>query len=236
MFEREQAEIEDTHSDEEKTEKEIINSTNTVVSAVKTIQILGQILRSYPGSLGPYDKINIAKECYDLGLRAMSFYSDFFERNKDQISDKLIKIVSELHPECSKGSLEKEASAFLYNLCNKVCFGMLKHISSSVGLEELTPVFKRILEQNDCCGYRLINLSIKLDHYNNFPKHDAIEMYEDTVSIAFTSDIIRNLVWYHMRMFPIPYAVRQSVCAKLHIEFQPYDKLTAGRLLDHKKK
>lgn len=220
----------------ESEEKDILDNTNNVVSAVKTIQILGQILRSYPGSLGPQNKIKIAQECYELGLRTMAFYSNFLGNNKEEISEKLIQMVSDLHPECSQKDLEIEASAFLYNLCGKMCFGMVKHISTSVGLEELTPVFRKLLEVNDSFGYKLIDLSIRLDHYNNFPKHEAIARYEEASGVAFTTNIIRNLAWYHMRMFPVPYAVTQSVCAKLNIEFQPYDKLTAGRLLDREKK
>jgi hypothetical protein len=41
--------------------------------AFKTIQILGQILRNYYGSMKGDKKLELVKECYSLGLRVASF-------------------------------------------------------------------------------------------------------------------------------------------------------------------
>lgn len=214
---------------------EQVDNVNNVTSAIKTIQILGQILRSYPGSLSAPEKIRIAEECYKLGLRVTSFCINFFDKHGTEISEQLVKITTNLHPDCSRDVLEKEAKAFIFSLCSKISFGMLKQISGSVGLEELSPVFSKITEECDSLSYKLIDLSIKLDHHKNFPKKDSINLYENTNTISFTSDIIRSLVWYHLHMFTVPFTVRQSVCDKLGIELSQYEIVSSGRLIEHKK-
>ena len=145
---------------------EQIDCLNSITSATKTIEILGQILRSYPGSLSPNDKVRIPEECYKLGLRVISFYINFMAKHEKDISNELIRIASNFHPECSRTTLEKETKSFIFELCGRVSFGMVKQISGAVGLEDLSPAFDKILEDNyNNLSYKIIDISIKLDHY-----------------------------------------------------------------------
>lgn len=221
----------DANENEELNIPEGISKINSLNSATKTIEILGQILRSFPGSLSPYDKVRIAKECYNLSLRATGFCLAFLEKYGPDISKELIKLTTTLHPESSKESLEQETNAFMYGLCGRIAFGMVKHVSRAVGLEELAPVFNKILEDSDNGSYEIIDLSVKLDHNQHFPKIEAIKIYEQFNEVSFSRDLIRTLVWYHLHMFPVPYDIRQSICTKLYIDFESHDLLKMGRMI-----
>ncbi|MGD0279865.1 MAG: metallophosphoesterase [Smithella sp.] len=201
-------------------------------SAIRTIQILGQILRSFPGSLSADDKILIVKECYNLSLRATGFCISFLEKYGPDISAELIKLTTTLHPEAYRKDLEQETNAFMYGLCERMAFGMIKHVSRAIGLEELAPVFRKILDGGNNRSYEIFDLSVKLDHYQNFPKEETLEIHEKLKDIFFSHELIRKLVWYHLHMFPVPYDIRQSICTKLQIDYKPYELLQFGRMIN----
>ena len=53
--------------------------------AFKTIHILGQVLRNFPGSLKREIEVRIADECYLVGLRMLGFVFASVERNADDL-------------------------------------------------------------------------------------------------------------------------------------------------------
>lgn len=230
QIEREEQES-DTNENGDIDATESLSKISSFNSAIRTIQILGQILRSFPGSLSADDKVQIVKECYNLSLRATGFCITFLEKYGPDISAELIKLTTALHPEAYKKNLEQETNAFMYGLCERMAFAMIKHVSRAIGLEELAPVFRKILDGSDNRSYEIFDLSVKLDHYQNFPKEETIEIHEKLKDVFFSRELIRKLVWYHLHMFPVPYDIRQSICKKLQIDFKPYELLQIGRMI-----
>ena len=53
--------------------------------AFKTIQIMGQVLRNFPGSLDGDSKLAIAKESYLLGLRVLGFFCGLVSSNMAEL-------------------------------------------------------------------------------------------------------------------------------------------------------
>jgi hypothetical protein len=226
-----EGQVSDTNENGDIEPKETLSKISSFNSAIRTIQILGQILRSFPGSLSADDKLKIVKECYDLSLRSTGFCIAFLEKHGPDISAELIKLTTTLHPEAYKKDLEQETNAFMYGLCERMAFAMIKHVSRALGLEELAPVFRKIVDDGNNKSYDIFDLSVKLDHYKNFPKEETIDIYEKLKEIFFSREMIRKLVWYHMHMFQVPYDIRQSICTILQIDFKPFERLQLGRLI-----
>lgn len=189
-------------------------------AAFKTIQILGQLLMSFPGSLTGDEKIRIATECYNLGLRVLGVAIGLFEQHGAEIAKWLVEVASRFQPEASKRRLEEEANALVYTLNHRFAIGIIKHISSCVATEELARVFERLLATSDNASYQAIDLSIKLDQYGEFPRAEVLRAYDTFCDDLFASGIIRHLAWHRMYLFPLPSNIKQSVCAKLHIEYR----------------
>ncbi|MEN0064880.1 MAG: metallophosphoesterase [Myxococcota bacterium] len=191
-------------------------------SAFKTIQIIGQILRNYPGSLDGKRKVELADHCYRLGLRVLHYLYSVMESHGEDFLKAIIEYVSKLRPESRRHQVTMEANSVLFALCERMAFGVIRHVSQSVGLEELSPVYREVERLGESrTPFRLIDLSIKLDHNRSTPAEQAIRLYEDERRNTLVATIIRRLVWYHLYLFPSSYKVRQRLCEKLSIDNNP---------------
>ncbi len=56
---------------------------------------------------------------------------------------------------------------------------------------------------------RLIQLSIRLDHFDGFPKKDIEGLAKELEKNVFTYQTLRDLVINHLYLFPTEYAIQQ---------------------------
>jgi hypothetical protein len=105
----------------------------------------------------------------------------------------------------------------------QVIHGIVKHISNSVGLEELGLIFSEIRRKNLVPAYHIIDLAIKIDHFREFPQKEALEVYgwQDKDKNYVGLYLVRHLVWEHFYFFPSKFDVKQRVCGKLGIDITP---------------
>jgi hypothetical protein len=189
--------------------------------AFKTVQILGQVLRNFPGSLKGGQKLELAKESYSLGLRSLKFMFDTIEAHEENLVQFLVEFLRSSYPKWSDERLTNQVENFIFHLTEGLAFLVVKQVSDSVGLETLSPTFKELLEEDGMISYRFIDLSVRLDYYRDFPKREVYQLHKDTRKDPFSAYLLRHLVWYHFYIYSTRYNLRQSVCAKLGIKLLP---------------
>lgn len=62
-----------------------VKPIRTINAALKTMQILGQLLKNFPGSIEGATKLRIAKSISSLGLRCLGSLFGLFCKNEDEI-------------------------------------------------------------------------------------------------------------------------------------------------------
>ena len=198
--------------------------------AFKTIQIMGQVLRNFPGSLDGDIKLAIAKESYLLGLRVLGFFCGLVSSNMAELRVVFKEMLREQGLSDAK-KLERTVDFLLHHIVSSVAFGMIKKISHSLGSEYLAETFQEVADDRVPTSISLVNLSIKLDHFKEFPLSEIVKIYNETHKNLFTSSIIRSMVVQHLYLFPVPHNIRQQVCDRLEIRIAD-PKLLTGE--DHK--
>jgi hypothetical protein len=195
--------------------------------AFKTIQILGQIIRNYPGSLKASEKLKITNEAYSVGLRMLKFMLKCVEEIKEDIVQILFELIQEHHPTWSEERLKARVSENFFNLVEGITFVVMKHVADSVGDEALALPFDELLKNSKNPSYRFIDISIRLFQFSKFPKKEVINLYEDFSKRPFPAQLVRHKVWYFFYFYPAKFDLVQSVCKQLEISMQPlvlYDK------------
>jgi calcineurin-like phosphoesterase family protein len=209
-------EVEETENDAEA--RKAISEFN---AAIKTIQIAGQILRNFGGRLEGPDKLKLTEACYALGLRILKLvYSGFQEHEVGLVGSAYLAIV-ENHKDIPPQKAQEIASALVFGLLRLSTLGLIKIVSTSVGLEKLAPVFAELLRIKSSVARRLIDLSIRLDHYSAFPVDQTLDLYKEVQGSLIAVDVLRQLVFNRFYYFSAPYDIKQSVCKKLEIKIQP---------------
>jgi len=78
---------------------------------------------------------------------------------------------------------------------------MIKRVSRAVGLQDLQPTFAEVLRQHgERVSVQLIDLAIKLDHFNNSPEAQIFDVERSLRKKHFSYSILRNLVYEHLML------------------------------------
>jgi len=181
-----------------------------------TIRIMGQILRNFYGSLSGENKIKLCETCLSVGFRVLGFILGIVENNGTTIIKDLAGVLLKLHPEATKERIGNDTSKFIFSLCERSAFSTMKMLSESIGLEELEPVYKKVIQEDAPINRCIVETTIKMD-YMIFPKSQIISTFKKWHHNTFVASLIRHLVWYHFYVTREKYYIRQEVCQKLGI-------------------
>ena len=115
----------------------------------------------------------------------------------------------------------QNANAMVFGLLKLATFGLVKLVSTAVGLEKLSPVFDTLLQRKPTVGRRLIDLSIRLDHYASVPESTIAKLQKEVSDSLLVTDVLRQLVFYKFYYFAAPMHTKQRVCEQIGIRIVP---------------
>jgi hypothetical protein len=187
--------------------------------ALKTLEIIGQVIRNFAGVLRKEEKVEIAREAYQLGLRTLNAVLRIGETNLEELRSYIAMLISEYKAFDAKKLEERTDLAVVY-LTRRVAYSFVKKISYAVGHPILDQTYRDVLgEEGDRTSIRLVDLSIKLDHLSGFPQDDVMELSKRLKRKNFFSTaVLRDMVANHLYLFYVGEKTRQAVGKELGIE------------------
>jgi predicted MPP superfamily phosphohydrolase len=189
--------------------------------AFKTLQLMGQILRNFPGSLEKDTKLALTRSCYLLGLRSLRAILGVAEENLEGFRKYVAEIIRQYKPVQSEEELARTADEAVIWLTRRCAFGVMKRISYSVGLEILAETYKRLLESGEWPRpFRIVDLTVRLDHFSEFPLNDLESLWSESDRNFFCQMLVRDLVVNNLYLVPLDDRTKQSVCELLGIQFK----------------
>lgn len=212
--EDEAPEVEDTKEDSSQT------LLNELQLSLRTLQILGQVIKNFPGSLEGDDKLRLVKNAYELGLRTTERLLSEIRDNSEMIIQEIVTQVREKHPELqAKVDVEQAVRHFLFWLVETMCFATLKNVSRAVGHPHLTETYEEISTGTESNSYKLIEVSIELDTHGvkETTLREFASVFKDNI---FCKRLLQQLYRHHVYMFPVKDKIKQKICSELGIELQ----------------
>lgn len=207
-----------------------INMLSKITLSLKTIEILGQLLKKYWGSMNKEEKYSIAEETYFLGLRTLNNYLSFVRDNSDQV----IEIVKELvlrkkikDDFLLKQTVEEATNDFIFRLSFLSSLGIVKRISASTGYPKLYPILDEIVKNNPENSVKLIDLSIHLDHEGKIPINRIKDSNDDFKGNKICTLVLRNLVLERFHYFDEEIRDMQKISDILGIPIQQQRYISA---------
>ena len=189
-------------------------------AALRTLEVMGQIVKNYAGSMKNDPKYMLVKECYELGLRIIGVILEMWQTLGDEVVREVLDIVLSKDDNIqSKQELERLVKQFIFYFCETTAFNIIKRISHSVGTKDLNDVYDRVLASNSTNAYRLVDLSVKLDSIG-FPTEVIYELSDKFHGNIFCNRLLSHLVLHHFYLFNTSEQTKQKVCNKLGIKMQ----------------
>lgn len=227
---------------ENRSDAQSLNKQLQMSAALKTIQIIGQILKNHVGSLDGPTKSRLVGESTSLGLRAMHCLLTSFKGSLEEMVEILVETYERKHgalpthkrqhrKSLPKKKIEENASRSLWIMAEMGIVAIIKYISEAMGHERLAPIFEDVFSGNQPPSVQAIDLAIRLDHYGGFPEKESLALAKRLEDNPFAFAVIRDLVWIRFYLYHADYRVRQRLSDKLAIS-------TTGRrkLLDERSK
>jgi predicted MPP superfamily phosphohydrolase len=198
--------------------QEVADMVNRFKLAVRTLEVLGQIVKNFHGSLVGPDKQRVVQECYFLGLRTVEMLFTTVRAHTTEFVEWFYERVREAHPDLViNADIEAKVKQSIFHLVELGCFGMLKRISHAVGHTQLEMTYAEILKANPTPAIRLIDVSVKLDTVV-ISEVDLAAVKKNLDNCVLCEDLLNRLAVYYFYIFPSTERVRQRVCSELGIQ------------------
>jgi hypothetical protein len=205
-----------------------------LVIGFRFIALMGQILRNFPGSLKAETKLELAFETYALGLRILATIFILTERDSNLLANEIASVIKEkLAFTGTERQLMSRVEDIITDLLRNVVFGVVKRLSHAVGLSELEVTYEEVaaLRDNNLAN-KFVDLSIRLDHFQRFPKSQIEDLAERLDGNNFSFHTLQDLVMNHLYLFPRSYALQQWAGSTLEMKVNiPRVRGSEGKML-----
>jgi hypothetical protein len=187
-------------------------------AGIKTLGVIGQILRNFPGSLRGEMKEQMARESYRLGLRILGVTCRKMALAAQSARARLVGADTKVPATLTREEREQRLNKFLYYLAALLGFGMVKSVSQAVGSGQLKETYEDLIAADSSIGFSLIDLSVRLDHLRPFPEDLIFDLYKKSRGNEYVKSLIRAFALEYMYLYPCKQTLIQKVCANLDIE------------------
>lgn len=189
----------------------------TIYDALKMLDILGQILKNYYGSIVGERKLELCEEAFGVGLRALASFMGLLADNVDTVVSAAEEVFAELDPSRSRERREEVARGFVFRLATLLSFVFVKRIAVAVGSKNLGETFRRVMEREPSIAVRLIDVAIKLDYLQTIPFDELEALRRITSGNALGLTVARMLVVSYLYLFEVDFGDQQRVTTLLGI-------------------
>ena len=180
--------------------------------ATKTVDLLGQILRNYYGSLRIETKLEIGKDTLELALRAMYSFVELIV-TKDM---EIVKAFVEMRREHEKKNLEAAARLndqelerwardFVFWLAGSLVGIFIRRAAGALGWEQLKPTMEKLVAENGTLTYRMVEMAALLNGPGAIPRKEIDALVRELVANPLGTRILRDLVSQRVYRYPTQY-------------------------------
>ncbi|NQT33694.1 metallophosphoesterase [bacterium] len=229
----EQNEIKDDNEEEEEEiglHKGYISELN---EAFKVMDIIGQILRSYFGSMNVDTTINLCDAGILVGLRTVSDIYGKFTENIDAVVQEVKEwLVNKNFSD--KIAEENYAKRVLFYVLSLVSYGIIRKMSLSMGDREMSSTYKGVIARHNWPSVYLFDIAVKIDYGENFPFKEYELFKKNFDKNAIVKRLLQYFAAHYMYYYTTKESEKQKICkiADLTLEQQR----VRGLLSDSKKR
>lgn len=199
--------------------------------SIKTVEVMGRIIKNRAGSLEKSKLENIFEEAMNVHLRILT---SFFEliKSEDQQLDlisfirKRLEIVLKEKPNnLSYEELEKMSTRIFWNTNFSVVYGFLKKIIHSLGSDKLQPIIESVCSKNDTPATFLVKHGI-LMWYNKSLQPELIAKRIESDGFSETAKrVTRFMIVNHCHFHKLSFKDYQRIEQEFNI---PRGRLMQG--------
>lgn len=193
--------------------------------AIKTVEVMGCIIKNRAGSLEKVRLEDIFGEAMKVHLRILSNFFEIIKSENEQketvdfISERLILLEDskEGKRELSEDKRKKIAGIIVWNLNFFVVFGIIYKIVHSLGSDKLTEIVIKVCDEVNTPASFLVKHGILMGYNKNLQIKDLTKGISEKDFSEIAKRAIKLMVVNHCSLHQIHYKDRQRIEAQLGI-------------------
>lgn len=198
---------------------------------IKTVEVMGRIVKNRSGSLERDRLEQIIVEGINVHLRILSSFFDIIKDKKQQgeiisfISTRLNSFIEDQKRKPDDEKLRKVAQKLFWNLSFSVIYGFINKIIHSLGSDKLQNIINKICDENKTPANILIKHGILMWYSKNLQTPVIIKEMDHEDFSETAKKIMKYLIVNHCSLHKIDYRNKQIIANKFKI---PAKQLISG--------
>ncbi|RSD34432.1 MAG: Toll-interleukin receptor [Methanohalophilus sp.] len=193
--------------------------------SIKTVEVMGCIIRNRAGSLKIVDLKSIFTEGMKVHLRILSCLFDTIKSHDEQeemvefLLERLEYLEDNKNPNSRLTSLEKreKAKKIFWNMNLFIIYGVIVKIVHSLGSDKLIGIINNVCDEIDTPSSFLVKHGILMMYHKNLRINDLSQAYNDNEFSEAAKKTIKLMIIDHCSLHKVDYRDRQSVQNKFGI-------------------
>lgn len=192
-----------------------------IISALRIIDVLGQILRNYPGDISGENKLLAIEQVKELSMKIVGMMYDGISGIKTELLSELVKKTREKFPDSSDSALEGKIKQFFSGFVFSICCSMIHKASMTLASPHLLAAIKTkaLANTNDIAMGIIAKASEML--CLAIPDYDGIIAYNKELhsnNLRYAQETLRMLVAQHLRRRHVGEADRDKLCTEFCLQ------------------
>ncbi|GAB6194349.1 TIR domain-containing protein [Desulfocastanea catecholica] len=204
---------EDERDDFENKDDMILN----LIQSLKSIDLIGQILRNRYGSLTKNQLIDLGKVAIDAGFKLLKFHLSFAESVQKEILQFIEDRIRE-NGQVKDEDVIKWAKKIYLALNYGIAYGIINKIAKSIGSDAIISLLEELkTKYKNSPAFRVMAIAIKLNFTSMIPKKEIEKVLKELESIPITRRLLRDIIVQHAHLHHIEYKDRQWITNTINI-------------------
>lgn len=220
------------------TGNEIDESFKPYVKAVRSIDIVSQIIKNRIGYLTKDKIATYVEEIYLAGFRMIGAIGETYKKAKDEILDNIVEsILNErekkakhrkylLSKSMDKEEIKNEVNKFFEIINLQICLGIFSKLADSVGIKDIKmqEIYSNVANKINTPAAKLVSFSIKSYCYDDVSTHEIEELSEEFEKNPVALKILKARVISYVYNNHIDFKKKQKIADILKLEFRSTQK------------
>lgn len=185
--------------------------------ALKSIEIIGNLLKNYHSVLEAQTKIELIQETYNVSLKMTKFFFELATEDLEGLTNRIEEFL--IKKEEKQKTKQKEiARQIIFNLLALISYSFFEKTSSALGYDKLSMTYDTVLEKNmDNNGVQLIDLMIRIFYFEETPFQKIDKLKKEFIKNNFADYILKSIIYRYLYLNKTEYNVRQRLCDMVSI-------------------
>ncbi len=195
------------------------------LSAVRSLEVLGQIAKNRSSSIEKENLKYILEVSYDAGLKVLNFYLESLNNDVDELKNLAKEMILQNNENISESQALIEAETLIHSICFSLCFYMIQLIAKATAHSKLLDLSNAVLLEHDTPANQLIHLYSRLLVSYQLPKHLIKRINQSNQQNPLVLSLLNGIVLNHVYLHNLEIRDRQWLDSTLGLSVN--NQLTA---------